>query len=153
MVDPIGQDVEAADPVVTAIDKLTEAIEANARDERLLARRLQRLRNGREKGRSWRRLLDSEPEPGALVILGGILARMSVASGGMRRALAHAVHAEGESVADIARRFGVTHQRVSTILRGGATAVHDGSGATAVLDRSGPTAVPEGSRATAILDG
>jgi transposase-like protein len=105
------------DPVVRAIDQLADVIEENARDERLLARRLRRLRDGRMAGRSWRRLLDNEPEPAALVVVARMLARMSAASGGLRRSLARAVRGEGETVSDIARRFGVTHQRVSTILR------------------------------------
>lgn len=106
-----------ADPVVEAIGELAGAIEENARDERLLARRPRRLSSGRAAGRSWRRLLDSEPDPGSLVVVGRILGRLSTASGGFRRALARSVHDEGEPVAAIARRFGVTHQRVSTILR------------------------------------
>lgn len=120
MAETPGADALEHDPVVRAIDQLTDAIEENARDERLLARRLRRLRDGRAAGRPWRRLLDSEPEPAALVVVGRILARMSSSSGRLRRALARAVRSEGETVSDIARRFGVTHQRVSTILRGAA---------------------------------
>lgn len=118
MADETAQGAPVDDPVVAAIDELADAIEANASDERLLARRLRRLRSGRAAGRSWRRLLDSEPDPGALAIVGRILARMSSTSGGLRRTMAQAVHGEGETVAEIARRFGVTHQRISTILRG-----------------------------------
>lgn len=118
MSDASGHGVPATDPVVQAIDQLADAIEENARDERRLARRLRRLRAGRAAGRSWRRLLDSEPDPGTLMVVGRVLARMSGASGVLRRALAQAVRGEGETVAEIARRFGVSHQRVSTILRG-----------------------------------
>lgn len=125
------------DPVVEAIDELTGAIDANASDERLLARRLRRLRNGRLSGRSWRRLLESEPDPGSLALVGRILGRMSGASGGLRRALAQAARSEGESVADIARRFGVSHQRISTVLRSAAVA----GGAAAPVVR-GAGAIP-----------
>lgn len=127
MADAPHAELACDDPVVRAIDQLTDAIEENARDERLLARRLRRLRDGRTAGRPWRRLLDSEPDPAALVVVGRILARMSATSGGLRRSMARAVRSEGETVSEIARRFGVTHQRVSTILRGAADA--DGAAA------------------------
>lgn len=117
MADAPSAETVGDDPVVQAIDRLTDVIEENARDERVLARRLRRLRDGRVAGRPWRRLLDSEPDPGALMVVGRMLARMSGASGGLRRSLARAVRSEGETVSEIARRFGVTHQRVSTILR------------------------------------
>ena len=46
-----------------------------------------------------------------------ILRRQSEASGYLRRSLVVALRAEGQSIPSIAHLFGVTHQRVSNLLR------------------------------------
>jgi transposase len=46
-----------------------------------------------------------------------ILRRQSEASGYFRRSLVVALRAEGQSIPSIATLFGVTHQRVSNLLR------------------------------------
>lgn len=105
------------DPVLAALEHVDQRIESNVRDERTLQRRIRRLRAARREGQPWRTVLDEEPEPGALHLLGLVLARLSESSGVLRRALARALRSEGETVPGIARRFGVTHQRVSSLLR------------------------------------
>jgi predicted XRE-type DNA-binding protein len=89
----------------------------NARDERLLARRIRRLCAGRAHGRSWQEVMSDEPRPTTLELASGVLNRVTRTSGELRRALARALRAQGVSIAAIAEQFGVTRQRVSALLR------------------------------------
>jgi transposase len=49
--------------------------------------------------------------------MNGIVDRLTVASARLRKVLVNALVRDGESVTSIATRFGVTHQRISSILR------------------------------------
>ena len=59
-----------------------------------------------------------------------ILRRQSEASGYLRRSLVVALRSEGQSIPSIAHLFGVTHQRVSNLLR----RVAQGAGGSASSD-------------------
>ena len=50
-------------------------------------------------------------------VVSQMLARLSKASGTVREELVDVLRAEGASIPSIARLFGVTHQRVSNLLR------------------------------------
>lgn len=102
---------------LAALDDLARTMEDNARDERVLARRVRELRAGRSEGRSWHDLLARESAPGALALVDRILRRVTEGSGALRRALARGLRADGASVPAIAKMFGVSHQRVSVLLR------------------------------------
>ena len=109
---PDGRAAELA-----ALDDLAVAVDENARDERLLARSIRRLKAGRAKGRSWNDLLDAEQRPGALELVSRILRRIMEASGSLRRAVARGLRLEGATIPAIAALFGVSHQRISALLR------------------------------------
>ncbi|MDE3086539.1 MAG: hypothetical protein KGJ77_07205 [Acidobacteriota bacterium] len=104
------------DEVLEAIDALTDAVEANSDDEKLLTQRLDELRRERERGVPVTQALADEDNPGTMQVLGRVLSRLMDASGNVRRALARSMRSEGTSIPAIARIFGVTHQRVSNIL-------------------------------------
>ncbi|MDQ1394694.1 MAG: hypothetical protein QOF30_3671 [Acidimicrobiaceae bacterium] len=99
------------------LDDLAASIDDNVRDERLLARRIRRLRARRAKGQSWEEVLSDEPHPNSLELASTVLNRLTQASSALRRLLARGLRAQGASLAAIAERFGVSHQRVSTLLR------------------------------------
>lgn len=107
---------ERGDEVAGALDALSDAIEHNSGDERLLLGRIHGLRRARSGGIGTTAALENEPTPGTMQLLGRILSRLMDASGTARRALAHSMRNEGTSIPAIARIFGVTHQRVSNIL-------------------------------------
>jgi hypothetical protein len=107
---------DRGDEVTGALDALSDAIERNTGDERLLLGRLTSLRRERAAGKAVTAALAEEPNPGTMQLLGRILARLMDASGNARRSLARSMRAEGTSIPAIARIFGVTHQRVSNIL-------------------------------------
>jgi hypothetical protein len=104
------------DTELKVLDGLASDVDDNARDERLLARRLRALRAGRAKGRSWQDILSEEASPGTLELATKVLKGMTRASGAIRRTVARGLQANGASIAAIAKRFGVTRQRVSALL-------------------------------------
>ncbi len=106
-----------SDEVLNALDELESVLRQNAESERLLSKRIAEVRLARENGREWKAILGDEEEPGTVQLVSTILRRQSEASGYLRRSLVVALRAEGQSIPSIAHLFGVTHQRVSNLLR------------------------------------
>ncbi len=106
-----------SDDVLKALDELDAVLRDNAESERLLSRRIAEVRLARQNGREWKAILGDEDEPGTVQLVSAILRRQSEASGYLRRSLVVALRAEGQSIPSIAHLFGVTHQRVSNLLR------------------------------------
>ena len=106
-----------SDEVLQALDELESVLRENADSERLLAQRIAEVREARQNGREWKAILGDEDEPGTVQLVSTILRRQSEASGYLRRSLVVALRAEGQSIPSIAHLFGVTHQRVSNLLR------------------------------------
>lgn len=121
------------DEVLKALGELELVLRENAEQERLLFQRVGALRLARESGKEWRTILSDEEEPGTVQMVSTVLRRQSEASGYLRRSLVVALRAEGQSIPSIAHLFGVTHQRVSNLLRrvaqGNAAAAANGDGA------------------------
>jgi hypothetical protein len=105
------------DDVLLALDELEAVLRENAESERMLSRRIGEVRLARENGREWKSILSDEDEPGTVQLVSAILRRQSEASGYFRRSLVVALRTEGQSIPSIATLFGVTHQRVSNLLR------------------------------------
>jgi hypothetical protein len=105
------------DEVLKALGELELVLRENAEQERLLFQRVGALRLARESGKEWRSILSDEEEPGTVQMVSTVLRRQSEASGYLRRSLVVALRAEGQSIPSIAHLFGVTHQRVSNLLR------------------------------------
>ncbi|HUC03787.1 MAG TPA: hypothetical protein VL961_00215 [Acidimicrobiales bacterium] len=108
---------KADDDVLRALKELEEVLRENAENERLLLARIAEVRLAREKGNDWKSILMDEDEPGTVQLVSTILRRQSEASGYLRRSLVVALRGEGQSIPSIAHLFGVTHQRVSNLLR------------------------------------
>jgi len=107
----------ATDEVLDALNQLESVLVENAESERLLLQRIAEVRLARESGLEWKSILSDEDEPGTVQLVSTILRRQSDASGYFRRSLVVALRAEGQSIPSIAHLFGVTHQRVSNLLR------------------------------------
>lgn len=105
------------DGTLRALDALSAALAEMGRDERLLEERLRHLHRERSQGRSWHDILGEEDPPGTMQLVSRILACLAKASGTLRKELVDALRREGVSIPAIARLFGVTHQRVSNLLR------------------------------------
>jgi hypothetical protein len=108
---------DGSDEVLRALDELESVLRANSESERLLSRRIGELRLARQNGQDWKSILGAEGDPGTVQLVSTILRRQSEASGTFRRAMVVALRAEGQSIPSIAHLFGVTHQRVSNLLR------------------------------------
>ncbi len=106
-----------SDDVLNALDELESVLRENAESERLLSKRIAEVRLSRQNGREWKAILGDEDEPGTVQLVSTILRRQSEASGYLRRSLVVALRSEGQSIPSIAHLFGVTHQRVSNLLR------------------------------------
>jgi hypothetical protein len=106
-----------SDEVLKALGELEIVLRENAEHERVLSQRIAALRLARENGKEWRAILSEEDEPGTVQLVSTVLRRQSEASGYLRRSLVVALRAEGQSIPSIAQLFGVTHQRVSNLLR------------------------------------
>jgi hypothetical protein len=115
---PSGQsDATGSDEVLDALGELDAVLKENAERERVLFQRIAEVRLARENGQEWKSILAGEEEPSTVQLVSTILRRQSEASGYLRRSLVVALRAEGQSIPSIAHLFGVTHQRVSNLLR------------------------------------
>ena len=100
-----------------ALDGLIETLEEIGREHRALIERLTRLREAQRRGTSWHEILSDEEPPGSMQAVSQMLGNLSRASGRLRKELVEELRREGVSIPAIARMFGVTHQRVSNLLR------------------------------------
>ena len=114
-----GELTGTEDEVIASLHALGQALEENASEEKLLAQRIQEMISARERGADWADVLKHEDYPGTVHLVSSTLARLSTASGHVRRSLVVALRSEGVTIPVIARLFGVTHQRVSNLLRRG----------------------------------
>jgi len=107
-----------SDPVLEALESLGNTLEASAAEQQVLGDQVRELRAERLSGASWRQAVARQEGPGVLAQLGAVMARLTDAGAGLRRALAGALVAEGASTAEVAGWFGVSRQRVFRLLRG-----------------------------------
>lgn len=107
----------AGDATLRALHAFSAALAEMSKDERLLEERLKDLHRQRSEGRSWHEILGDEDPPGTMQLVSRILACLAKASGTLRKELVDSLRREGVSIPAIARLFGVTHQRVSNLLR------------------------------------
>ncbi|HTX63112.1 MAG TPA: hypothetical protein VMD28_05710 [Acidimicrobiales bacterium] len=105
------------DATLRALEALSDALSEVANDRELLERRLRELHRQRAEGRAWRDILAEEDAPGTMQIVSRMLACLAKASGTLRKELVDTLRREGVSIPSIAKLFGVTHQRVSNLLR------------------------------------
>ena len=99
-----------------ALDEVAEAADETALDQQRLARRARSMSRQRRLGWSWSQILQSERQPGLLVLMARSARRLHEVSGRFRPALGQALVDEGLSTRQIAKTFGVTHQRISAML-------------------------------------
>ena len=102
---------------LAALDKLESVVAGATADLEVLRERIDSLREELLAGRPLSELV-SDPRRRPLIIeqLTELLDRLGDASGGLRRAEAHQLRAEGYTQARIAATFGVSRQRAATLL-------------------------------------
>jgi len=100
-----------------ALDDFAKEAEAVADEQHQIARDARRLHQRREEGRPWSEVLGGEDAGALLRLMRASGRRLATATGGLVRTLAAELQNEGLSHRKIGRLLGVTHQRVTTILK------------------------------------
>lgn len=100
------------------LDELAHRFEEGAHDVRGMADRIRGLRAARAEGRPWHDMAEA-PRSTALDLIDRAVGRLTGAGAAFRRMLVHGLRREGATVHGIAQRLGVSHQRVSVLLRDG----------------------------------
>jgi hypothetical protein len=113
-------DRQAATPPDAATDALEDLIaelKVCIDDLEQALRRAEQLRQQRRSGRSWQDIVSSETRPLIVERITHALESLTTTGSRWRREQAHALLAEGVSINRIAALFGVTRQRISTLVR------------------------------------
>jgi hypothetical protein len=105
------------DPALEALDDLCAALTECISDAERLLERAETIRTQRAEGLPYSQIVDTDAQPLIVEGLTAMLARLSDTGSRWRRAEARALHDEGLSMERIAELFGVTRQRVSSLLR------------------------------------
>lgn len=108
---------ETADDVLNALDLLLEALQLNDRLEKELVKRARALKAMRQKGLSYGQIVPKEKRPLVVELLREMQEQLATAGRALRSAEARALREEGFTLDEIARLFGVTRQRVITLVR------------------------------------
>ncbi|MGH9107709.1 MAG: hypothetical protein ACRDZX_18135 [Acidimicrobiales bacterium] len=112
----MGEQPGPDDPVAGTLDKVAETAEKAAKDSLELARESREASAERAQGATAGALMSSG-RPQAIFRLAEVMARQLVAAASaLRSVLVRQLAEEGEKVGTISRRFGVSHQRISTLL-------------------------------------
>ena len=112
-----SQLAEDEDEFLDALSTLEDVLADNGRRASLIKKRIAQLRRSRSKGASYTELVSGDDSPLIVQLLTESSAALDTSGANVRRAEAQALHAEGMTMEQIADRFGVTRQRVSTLLR------------------------------------
>jgi len=104
-----------ADPVLEALDDVVAAARANVVTWMGVMERAEQVRELRRQGLRYR---DMQVDAGVPIVeaLSNAQERLNAAAGRFRRATVTTLHEEGMTAAEIARIFGVSRQRVSSLL-------------------------------------
>jgi ParB-like chromosome segregation protein Spo0J len=107
----------AEDEFLEALTALEGILEDHGERSRLIKKRIAQIRRGRAKGASYTELVSNNDNPLIVQLLTESSIALDTGGAGVRRAEARALYAEGLTMEQIAERFGVSRQRVSTLLR------------------------------------
>jgi len=113
-----------------ALRDLDRALEANARRMAQIKRRIAEIRRQRASGRSYREIVESTKGDLSVQLITEATQALDEVGARVRRTEALALYGEGMTMEEIAKKFGVTRQRVSALLRdAGGEVSGDGDGA------------------------
>ena len=107
----------AEDAFLQALTALEEVIAENDRRATLIKKRMARIRRARARGLLYSDTVANEDGPLIVQLITESSTALDTCGASVRRAEALALHSEGMTMDQIAKRFGVTRQRVSALLR------------------------------------
>jgi hypothetical protein len=105
------------DEFLEALTALEEVLADNGRRTGLIKKRIAQLRRLRARDVPYTELVVSEDGPLVVQLLTESSTALDTCGANVRRAEAKALYAEGLTMEQIAKSFGVTRQRVSALLR------------------------------------
>ena len=108
---------QSDDAAVEALATLIEQLEHTTAQLRAASERAHELIEQRSGGRSWHEIVSSEERPLIVERITRALDDLGAAGSHFRREEARALQREGLSITDISKLFGVTRQRVSTLVQ------------------------------------
>jgi len=114
------------DPFDRALRDLERVLDANARRMAQIKRRIAEIRRQRSAGRSYREIVEAAKGDLSVQLITEATQALDEFGARVRRAEASALYSEGMTMEEIAKKFGVTRQRVSALLRDGGEASGDG---------------------------
>lgn len=109
---------EQREDLVAALDEVCVAATESSERNAAIVQRAGELQDASRTGKSLRAVV-GDGRPLLVDLLRENLEALAVASSRLRRAQVVALYAEGSTTDEIARLFGVTRQRISTLLRDG----------------------------------
>jgi transcriptional regulator with XRE-family HTH domain len=111
---------DGSDPVLEATNALAVALRANVAAAMAVLDRIDVFRENRAAGVPYSELFEQPVEESSSVVemLAANQERLAAAGAPFRRALANQMVLEGYSQAHIAKRFGVSRQRIAALLAG-----------------------------------
>ena len=107
----------AEDPVLGAFARLDDVLAANIERSKAMRDRIAHIRRERGKGRAYSEIVPAEDRPLVVEMLSESARSLDSAGAHVRRSQALALYQEGVTMDQIAELFGVTRQRVSTLLK------------------------------------
>ena len=108
---------KAEDEFLQALTALQDGLVDQRRRADLIKRRIAQIRRRRGTGASYTEIVSSNDGPLIVQLLTESSIALDTLGADVRRAEARALYDEGLTMEQIAERFGVTRQRVSTLLR------------------------------------
>jgi hypothetical protein len=105
------------DPFDQALRDLERALDANARRIAQIKRRMAEIRRQRSAGRSYREIVEATKGDLSVRLITEATQTLDEVGARVRRTEAHTLYGEGMTMEEIAKKFGVTRQRVSALLR------------------------------------
>jgi ParB-like chromosome segregation protein Spo0J len=105
------------DELLEALAALEEVLADNGKRASLIKKRIAQLRRLRARDMPYTELVVSEDGPLIVQLLTASSTALDRCGANVRRAEARALYAEGLTMEQIAKSFGVTRQRVSALLR------------------------------------
>ena len=105
------------DPALTALEEVCATSRQMIVSAEQILDRAAYIQGQRAAGVPYREIVPAEPRPLIVELISATLSELADAGSRWRRAEARALHGEGLSMDVIAQMFGVTRQRVSSLLK------------------------------------
>lgn len=111
--------METEDKVHDALEQMRDVLSRSSEELPRLIARADTMLKQHDEGKAWKTILDSdrESDSGMMSLFGRFYKDLGEASGALREAMVVELREEGETIPRIASLFGVSHQRISNVIK------------------------------------